>query len=485
MYRKFTVIALLLIAIGFGGPHILAQSSGDIELPDLGDSSSSIFSLQQEYELGRIWLMAFRNQVDIQDDPLLQSYLENFIYHLATFSELKDRRLDVVIINNPTINAFAVPGGVVGVNTGLFHYAENEAQFASVLAHELAHLSQRHFARRVEAQQRAAIPSLAGLLAGIVIAATGGGDAGIAAIAATQAASLQSQLRYSRQYEQEADRIGMQTLINADFDPNSMASMFEVMLQAYRYAGTRPPEFLLTHPVTESRVSDARTRARQLPKKVHTDSLDYQLMRVRAETTLSNNSKNTLKTFISRVGKNEAPAEADIYGLILAYLDNGQPDKAASYIAPLLRRSPQRIAYIIADSRIKLMSGNVTAGMKALTDALLLNPGNHPLTMALGKAYLSVGQAHLAEKLLQEHAKRRPNDPSVWYLLAETYGLAGNIAGVHQARAEYFVLNGVLDHAIQQLGYALPLVADNQPAQAKINGRIQQITELRKELEKL
>ena len=478
------LIALLLVSIAsLTGARCFAQSSVDISLPELGDGSSGLISLQQEHRLGRIWLMAFRNQIDVQNDPLLQTYLEQFVYDLASYSELKDRRLEIILINNPTINAFAVPGGVIGVNTGLFHYAENESEFGAVLAHELAHLSQRHYARAVEAQKRAALPTMAGLLAGILLASTGGGDAGMATIAATQAANLQSQLRYSRLHEQEADRIGMQTLIAAHMDPNSMAQMFENMLQTQRYAGTRPPEFLLTHPVTESRINDARNRARQLPREVHTDSLDYQLMRIRAEVLQNNDKKTARDTIEAQTKASPSSSEANRYGLALAYIGTGQLDKAQQSLAPLVERRPNSIPYVIAQANIYLAAGKTKEGIKTLDNLLLLNPGNHPLTMALSHAYLATGQAPLAEKLLEEHSKRRPNDPSVWYLLAETYGLSGNILGVHQARAEYFVLNGVLDKAIQQLNYALPMVENNPATAAKIQGRIQQITDLRAQLD--
>ena len=258
-------------------PSRACPVSAELQIPDLGDSSSSLFSSQQEYQLGRGWLMAFRNQAPIISDPLLTDYLEFLIYKLASFSQLQDRRLELVVVDNKTMNAFAVPGGVVGVHNGMFLYAENEDQMASVLSHELAHLSQRHFARSVEKRKSASITNLALLLGALVIAATAGGDAGMAAITATQAAALESQLRYSRQNEQEADRIGMLNMVNAGLDPMSVATMFEQMQRASRYY-SRPPEFLMTHPVTERRISDTRGRAARYPKQQPRDNFEYHLM---------------------------------------------------------------------------------------------------------------------------------------------------------------------------------------------------------------
>ena len=150
--------SILLLAVFSSSNH-----SADIKLPLLGDSSSGIVSKQQEYKLGKSWLQAFRRHVELHDDPILQSYLEQLSYDLVAHSDLEDTRLTVVVVNNPTINAFAVPGGVIGIHTGIFTYADNEDQLSSIIAHEIAHLSQRHFARSMEAQRSASAISLAGL----------------------------------------------------------------------------------------------------------------------------------------------------------------------------------------------------------------------------------------------------------------------------------------------------------------------------------
>src|SRR5690606_5895060 len=200
----------------------LAQAAPEgVVLPELGDASSSLFSMQTEYELGRAWLKMFRSQVRTVSDPLMQDYMEHLIYRLASVSQVKDRRLEVVVVDNSTINAFAVPGGVIGVHNGALLYADTEAELASILGHELAHLSQRHFARGVEQQQRNALPMMAAMLGSLVLAATTKGDIGMAGIAATQAAAQQARLSFSRENEQEADRIGMETLAKAEYDPGA------------------------------------------------------------------------------------------------------------------------------------------------------------------------------------------------------------------------------------------------------------------------
>lgn len=200
---------LLTLACLIGQP-VMAN-----DLPSLGDSSSGIVSPEQEHQLGRAWLSLLRAQVPQLSDPQLKDFVERSVYKLAESSQLQDRRLEFVLLDSPQLNAFAAPGGIIGVNGGLFLHAQTEAEYASVLAHELAHLSQRHFARGLEEQKRMQLPLMAAMLAGVVAAAAGAGDAGIAAIVSTQAAAIQAQRRFSRQNEQEADRIGIVNLERA------------------------------------------------------------------------------------------------------------------------------------------------------------------------------------------------------------------------------------------------------------------------------
>jgi predicted Zn-dependent protease len=474
---------LLVVSLATGA--IAQTTDNTVNLPELGDASSAAFSTQQEYDLGRAWLKLFRSQVQTVSDPLLQDYLEYLVYKLASYSQLKDRRLEVVIIDNPTINAFAAPGGVVGVHNGTLLSADNEAQLASVLGHELAHLSQRHFVRGQEQQQKTMIPTMAAMLGSLVLAATTRGDAGIAAMAATQAAAQQNQLRFSRENEQEADRIGMKTLVEAGYDPNAFPSMFENMLAANRFSGRNPPEFLLTHPLTENRVSDARNRARDYPRKVYVDNVDFQLMRARVEVQLASNTAEAMKKFKARLKGQSRNLEADHYGLALAYLQASQPKDAREQLDPLLAQDPRRLAYLVTDAEIDMALGQPERAIEKLQRQLRVNPDNYPLTMAYANALLKASQPQQAEAVLQTQVKLRPNDPDVWYLLAETHGLAGNIVGVHQARAEYFVLNGVLDKAEKQLSYALPLVRGDNVTTTKIEERIRQIKALKEQMQQM
>ena len=475
------LLQLLLATMLF---NVSSATAEDLKLPNLGESSNSLFSPEQEYQLGRAWLRVFRSQAPTLDDPLLQDYLEDLIYRLVTHSELQDRRIEVVIVDNPVINAFAVPGGVIGIHTGLLLYAQSEDELATVLAHEIAHLSQRHFSRRVEYQQANAPLTLAGMLASAVLIATTGGAAGLAAMSATQAAALDAQLRYSRGAEQEADRIGMQTMVRADMDPHAAPAMFERMLQSNRYSGAnRVPEFMRTHPLSESRISDTRNRARQYPMVQHKPSLAYHLMRARMQVHHADTPQRAAAMFRGSLDGTPLSNKGARYGLVLALTQAGQPAEAQAELDKLIDDDPGRLEYVLAQAELDMSIGEAQSAVRQLQRQLTLYPSNHALTMAYARALMQNGQPHIAEEVLLEQSHERPDDPGLWYLLAEVQGLSGNIAGLHQARAEYFILNGVLDEAERQLNYAMKLSRNNYHASAKISQRLRDVAELRARME--
>jgi predicted Zn-dependent protease len=464
------------------GSLVFADNSPRDNLPDLGDVTASRYSAQQEHDLGRMWLKMFRNSVKTVHDPLMQDYVEGLLYRLASHSELKDRRLETVIVDNATINAFAVPGGVIGVHNGIFLYTDNEAQLAGVLAHEIAHLSQRHFSRSMDNAKQSTIPTLAGLLAGVVLAATTGADAGIAAITATQATALDSQLRFSRQHEQEADRLGMGTLSKANMDPNGIPSMFVNMNANRRYARSKPPEFLLTHPLTDSRISDSANRARQYPRQVYTDNLNFQLMRMRAALQHSKNPEDLLKNWQDDSGVN---GEARRYGAVIALIALNRWQEADEQLAALLKDDGSRIAYQLAKADILVGQKRYGDAIRLLQSQLAIVPNNNPYTVKLAEVLQLDNQFDEADNVLSLQSRQRPNDPNLWYQLAEVRGLAGNILGVHIARAEYFILQAQFERAKMQLRYAYELTVSNKIQQGRIKQRLRDIADMEEKLKNL
>ena len=462
-----------------------ASLSADIKLPLLGDSASGVISKQQEYELGRLWLKSFRSRVREYDDPLMQQYLEQLLYNLATYSDLEDPRLELIVVKNPSMNAFAVPGGVVGFHTGVFAFAENEDQMVSVLAHELAHLSQRHFARGVEAQRTSSIISMAGLLASLVIAATAGGDAGLAAITSTQAMTMQGQLRYSRSNEKEADRMGMQTMERASRDPAAVAGMFETMLRATRFSGSRLPEFLLSHPVTERRISDARGRAMKHSMRHYMSNPEYFLMQARAMVAMEKSPIDSIKRFQAKLDSNTQNSDAANYGLALAYIKLGEHANAGKILDDLIEANPFLLTFRHTDIELDIARQNYAAALGKLNELLARNPNNYPLTRLKSEALWQAHRYEDAGEVLTALSRIRPEDPMVWYQLAEVRGLAGNISGVHQARAEYFILVGAFGKARDQLSLAVKLVALDFKRSAIIRQRLKDIAAMEDRLEKL
>ena len=462
--------SLLALACLLASPLLSANP-----LPALGDASSAIVSPEQEHLLGRAWLSLLRGQVSQLSDPLLKEYVESSTYRLAETSQLEDRRLEFVLLDSPQINAFAAPGGIIGVNGGLFLYAETEAEYASVMTHELAHLSQRHFARGLEARQRMQVPLMAAMLAGVVAAAAGAGDAGIAAIMSAQAAAIQEQRRFSRQNEQEADRIGLINLERAGYDPRAMPSMFERLMRQYRY-DRKPPEFLLTHPLSESRIADTRNRAEQLPASGVRDSLRYQLMRARVQIHYENTPGMAAKRFRALLAEQPQHDPAR-YGLALAQLKGGQLDEAARTLQPLLERMPEEIAFNLARIEIDIAANRLAAARERLDRQLALFPEALPLRLADAELLLRESNPAGAERAYDELARRRPKDPDIWYELAEVRGLAGNTVGLHQARAEYFALVGDYDPAIEQLDLAKRRTQGNFQLAARIDARQRELSQ--------
>lgn len=478
MYGRRGRIPILLASALFFSCPALSQP----QLPSLGDRISGYVSMDDEYRLGRDFLRSIRRSTPTISDPLVNDYLENVTYKLASKSELKDHRLAFVVIDSKELNAFAAPGGIIGVNTGLFLNAESEGEFASVLAHEIAHVSQRHFARSVEEAQRTRVPQLATLLASVVIMATSDAEAGQAAIMASQGRAIDNQLRFSRAHEAEADRVGIQTLYDAGFDPANMATLFQRLASLNRF-GTRPPEFLLSHPVTESRIADSRGRAARYPPRQYYENTEYRLMRARVRAHYAENKKAMVLEYQTLMDQTDSETLKDAYryGLAVSYWEDHAYADAAHALAPLLAKEPNRISYVVTQAEIFTAQNEPALALEFLGRHLQINPDNHPLTMAYADALIEARQYQQAVKVLEKHAQDRPEDDSLWFLLAETQGQAGNISKVHQARAEYFVLLGDYRRAREQLQYALRIESEKNPGtpiEAAIRQRIRDVESL-------
>lgn len=434
------------------------------ELPELGDSTSGFVSQGQEHILGRIWLRQLRAHTTTIDDPLTISFIEELIFRIAPHSEVKDHRFEFVVIDQGSLNAFAVPGGVIGVNLGIFLHANDEDEISSVLAHELAHLSQRHFARQIENSERQAPMALASLLTSILLIASNNADAGFAGLMSSQAASIQSRLAYSRDWEREADRTGMKTLVKSGLDPHAMSSMFEQMLASTRYS-SRPPEFLLTHPLTDTRISDAADRAQSYKEKQRTRSFNFLILKQRAQIRYTLSPKDQIPEFEKALKSTTNKKEKDSYRYSLASIkyQNRQYQQALTRLESISIDHSDQPAVLMLKAEILDALGQSDEAIKFLKDAYQLRPDNYPIAIALAQIMTKNGQAKDAISDLQRWSERRNTDPVVWNQLADTANKAEDLLLAYRAKSEYFFLNGHKQKALRQLQFAV----DNATKQGK------------------
>jgi predicted Zn-dependent protease len=475
--RKLCFLMLVaLLALATEPPYVRAQS-GEAPLPTIGGVGGGLISEQQESDIGRQVMMSIRRSASQIEDALVFDYLSAMTYRLVPYAPLHSRDLTLALIDSPDINAFAVPGNIVGVNGGLFLHAESEQQFASVLAHELAHLSQRHFARRMEQQEMSAPLTIAGMVAGIILSAVTQSDVGIAAIAGTQAIAVQNMLSYSRSHEQEADRVGLEILASSGMDPRGMPEMFEIMMRQNRLQGNRVPEYLSTHPLTQNRVSDTRSRAEQYPPGEHADSTEYHLVRARLQVRYARSASVAVDTFRSYMESSEpAYTSALRYGLAVALLGDDKPEEAEPELRKLLEESPGRITYQVTLAEVLMAQGRLDEARELMTSALDRNPGNYPITDKLAQIEIEAGNAERAVNHLNRLTRELPNREYLWLKLAEAEGMARNIVGVHRARAEYNILIGDLDAALRQLRQAQEKLPAGTPMRQVVTERLSQVS---------
>ena len=452
MQKLFYILSILIIL------NINAEPDLDFSLPELGDRVSGVVSNDQEKIIGNEFLKQVYSQAPLISDPLIQEYSELLVYRLSEYSQVKDRNFNVLLIDDDSLNAFAAPGGVIGINGGLFLNAQNEGQFASVITHELAHLSQRHFARNILNSQDNNIASVLVMVSAVAAAvATNNPTAFMAGPAFLQ----QQSLRYSRLFEREADRVGFNNLINAEYDPSSMGEMFEQMAKLRRLAGDKIPEFLLTHPISSSRVTDAFNAADQVETPFNTkDSLNYQLIRGRLQIRYEDIPLNSVRKIKGLLKKNPSSNE-NRYALSIAYKISGQHKDALKTIDSLIIENPKNLILNNTKAEILLDEGKSQDALRLVNAFLNISPKNYPLSVLKAKILAYDKKLFAAEELIRDQLLRRNNDPYLWLYLSEVQRDSKNVIGYHQSRAEYYLLLGQYEDALNQLQFALKLTENN------------------------
>lgn len=452
MLIRLTLIATLALATASLASAVPAQ-----QLPTLGNSASSYVSLQQEHELGRLWLRQLRAHSHVIEDPLAVQFLEESIYRLIPHSEVSINEFEFVIVDQRELNAFAVPGGIIGINLGLLLHTQDEDELAGVLAHELAHLSQRHFARQLEEAEKQTPLAIATLLASVLLIATNNPDIGFAGLVGSQAAAIQRQLAYSREWEREADRLGIQTLAKAGLDPQGMPSMFQQMLKASRYQ-QRPPEFLTTHPITEARIADAADRAESFPNQARTQSFDFLVLQQTAVLRYQLTGEQGfqyLTNLLEQQSLSNTHRSATYYSLAKLHLDNNNPLQALSHWHKLDDQAKSQSAAIALYGQILQAQNQPQKALQALLDTLPFLPRDYVLQSALAQLYQQQNNYAEATKTWKALADQRPTEPAIWKQLAAAANKADQRRLALHAQAEFLFLTAQQPQALRQMELAI------------------------------
>ncbi|MEY3807245.1 MAG: hypothetical protein RI893_221 [Pseudomonadota bacterium] len=425
-----------------------------IDLPDLGDSSGTLISPAEEKEFGAAFFRSLHSQITINQDAEIQQYIETIGQRLVANSDLPGNPFHFFVVLENNINAFAGPGGYIGVNSGLILVTEAESELASVMGHEIAHVTQRHLYRAYEASSRLSIPTVAATLAAVLLG-TQSPALGQAAVVAIQAGSVQFQINFTRENEAEADRVGMQTLAASQYDPRSMPTFFERLQQSSRYSGQNIPEFLRTHPVTASRISDTRGRAETYPYKQYPDSLGYQLTKAKIRVLTSTDNADTLKYFQLRIdqGTTEQRTVAR-YGLAMWMLNAQKFVEAENMFQQLSKAYPNQPQYLTGLARTALDGKNYNLALsryKKLTEQF---PENEAIKLEYISSLLKAGNAALAQKNLFLLTPKTQHLPMYSELLAQVYSDLNQPAESHRYLAEYYYATGQTKDAILQIKLA-------------------------------
>ena len=424
-------------------------------LPDLGSAGDATLSPQVERRLGESVMRDIRfRDPSYLDDPEVSEYLTTLGDRLVQASVGARQDFEFFAIRDPTINAFALPGGFIAVHTGLISTADTESELASVLAHEISHVTQRHIARMLGQQQQMQMPMLAALAAAILLGRSRP-DLAVGAAVGAQAGAVQSQLAYSRDFEREADRLGFRALENAGFDPHAMAAFFEKMQRATRITddGTMPG-YLRTHPITVERIADAQNRAASLPYKQHPDSLEFHLVRAKLRAE-QGDARDAVSYFDAIVREGRYASEAGArYGLATALLRAQRAREADAEVARLRKTGAQDPMIETLAARVKQGLGEHDRAATLLSDARKRYPYSRALVYAQVGALHDGGREKDALAALSDPLRLYPKDALLYQLQAKCYASLGKRLLQHQSQAEVYVLQGSLPAAIEQLQLA-------------------------------
>ncbi|MGB5164917.1 MAG: M48 family metalloprotease [Woeseiaceae bacterium] len=470
--KRFTIaiiMAALVISSGAG--------ADEVRLPDMGSPADAVLNKNDEARIGRMIMQQIRASGQLVEDPLINEYINEIGHRVAAQTNDGDHSFTFFVVNDPNINAFALPGGYIGVHSGLLEATRNEDELAGVLAHEVAHVTQRHIARAIHANSRQSILSTALMLGAIVLGASGGsGDAVQGAIAVAQGTAAQAQINFTRSNEYEADRIGISALAGAGFDPHGMASFFEVMSRLQPSSpNMRMPEFLRTHPVTTARISEARTRAREYDRRLPSDSTNYGIARARVIIEAIETDEEAVIHVEQRDYDNQTDVQR--YARAITYQRVGRNLEAMRIFEELAAKDQKVIAYHIGLGETQLELEMLDRGVNTFERAIRLFPRNVPLVIHYGELLVRLGRAEEAHDMLLDLMNNVPPTPEQVRLLARAASAAGEMAEAYYYMSEYRLMTGDLVGGISFLREALSVPDIEEIQRIRFEARIDFIRE--------
>ena len=474
---KRIALATILGALVF----VAGAGADDIELPDMGSPADAILNTSEEAQIGRMIMRDIRASGQVVEDPLVTEYLNDIGSRIAAQTNDGDHSFTFFAVDDPRINAFALPGGYIGIHTGLLEASRNEDEVAGVLAHEIAHVTQRHIARAIHANSRQSLLTTAMMLGAFIVAAAGGNSEAVqGAMAVAQGTAAQQQINFTRTNEYEADRVGIAALADAGFDPYGMASFFDVMSrQQTSNPEMRAPEFMRTHPVTTARIAEARNRARAYPLIRSDDSISYGIARTRVIVAHFDTPAEGVAYFEGRDYENQNDIER--YGRAVAYQRAGDHFSALAIFEELLEKDKSVIAYHIGVGQAQVAVDHYDDAIETFEAALELFPRNVPLVIEYGDRLLELGQAKKAHAMLLDLMNNVPPTPEQVRLIARAASLAGENAEAYYYLSEYRLMIGDLTGGIGYLQEALRLPELQEIQRARFEARIDFIREFMSE----
>jgi len=476
MFTKSLPVVCLSAALIAGPGAAPGPAAAQDNLPSLGRGTSGL-SEMDEKRLGREFIRNARRSMEFVEDPELTQYVRELGRRIAASGDEPASEFHFYLIRNRALNAFAVPGGHIAVNTGLIMATESEAELASVLAHEVAHVTQHHLARMLDQSKGHGLKMLGALAAAILL----GGEAGQAAVVAANASAIENQLEYSRSFEREADGIGIQTLARAGYDPRAMPTFFERLQRWARVYESGAPEFLRTHPLTTDRIADTRVRAENYQSTDNPDPSDFYHARAKIRAAFSGDPGNAAAQFASNLESGDYENEtAERYGYALALSNAGRSEEALKVIDRLVAENPDSVRHQTARGNILVNAGRYTEAVEHFERLRERWPDRRALDLYYASALIQTQRYAEAKRLLKKRLLKDGDDPRAYALLARAEGEMGNSLLAHQNLAEYHYLRANLEEAYRQLKLAEKYAGDSDYARQSIEARMK---EIRREME--